>query len=134
MNVYELTCDVQRVCKKKCEALLHATSCMHARTRVRCNELHDFSESVKSDPPRGGVPAGGSVFALSAKVKTPPRAEFRPPPPPPPFSHSTTPFSHFPPPKPHFRTTFARFRQLFNNFSQLFNKFYQNFYVLTLLF
>jgi hypothetical protein len=76
MYTCDLTCDVQRVCKKKCEALLHATSCMHARTRVRCNELHEFSESANSDT-TGGYPPGGSVFALSAKLTTPPRAEFR---------------------------------------------------------
>lgn len=122
MHACDLTCDVQRVCKKKCEALLHATSCMHARTRVRCNELHEFSESANSDT-TGGVPPGGVRFRTFCKTHHPSAGRIPPPPPPPPFSDSTTPFSHFPPPKHTFAQLFYVFTQLFYVFDNFLTKF-----------
>lgn len=133
MHARDLTCDVQRVCKKKCEALLHATSCMHARTRVRCNELHEFSESANSDT-TGGVPPGGGPFSHFLQNSPPLRGQ---------NSAATAAAAvfglHHPvfalsTPETHFRTTFLRFRTTFLRFRQLFNKIFKNFYVLTLLF
>ena len=122
MCTCERTCDVQRVCKKKCEALLHATSCMHARTRVRCNELHEFSESANSDT-TGGYPPGGVRFRTFCKTQNPSAGRIPPPPPPPPFSDSTTPNSHFPPPKHTFAQLFYVFAQLFYVFDNFLTKF-----------
>ena len=129
----ELTCDVQRVCKKKCEALLHATSCnacAHARALQRvawvfgkCEFGHHrggtprggpFSHFLQNSPPLRGqnsaATAAAAVFGLHHPV----------------FALST--------PETHFRTTFLRFRTTFLRFRQLFNKIFKNFYVLTLLF
>ena len=92
------------------------------RTRVRCNELHEFSESANSDT-TGGHPPGGVRFRTFCKTHHPSAGRFPPPPPPPPFSHSTTPFSHFPPPKHTFAQLFYVFAQLFYVFDNFFTKF-----------
>ena len=122
MHSYELTCDVQRVCKKKCEALLHATSCMHAHARALQRVAWVFGKCEFGHLP-GGHPPGGVRFRTFCKTHHPSAGRFPPPPPPPPFSHSTTPFSHFPPPKHTFAQLFYVFAQLFYVFDNFFTKF-----------
>lgn len=106
-------------------------ACMRARACIATSCM-TFLKVWNRTPPRG-VPPGGSVFALSAKVKplrgqnsaaTAAAAVFG-------LHHPEFALST---PETHFRTTFLRFRTTFLRFRQLFNKIFKNFYVLTLLF